>query len=58
MSWLFPDFDAACRICGTSPCVVVGGHKQPDTELCGWHFFNNREKADWETWNDEQDTEE
>jgi hypothetical protein len=34
-----PDFRCECRLCGTSPCVVVEGHEQPDTELCGTCFF-------------------
>lgn len=53
-----PDFTAECRLCGTSPCVVVVGHSKPDTELCGPHFFANQEAVDWEEWNDEPDTKE
>ena len=52
MSFYAPDFEEACRICGTSPCVVVVGHEQPDTELCGIHFFNKAWMQDWETWNE------
>lgn len=47
-----PDFDMECRLCGASPCVLVVGHKQPDTELCGWHFFNSPELSNWELWED------
>lgn len=52
MNTYHPDFDAECRICGTSPCVVVDGHGQPDTELCGWHFFHDRVMQDWSLWNE------
>lgn len=48
-----PDFDASCRICGSSPCVIVVGHIQPETELCGTHFFSDRMMRDWEEWNNE-----
>lgn len=48
-----PDFDAECRICGASPCVVVDNHPQGDTELCGIHFFSDRSMIDWELWNEE-----
>jgi hypothetical protein len=46
-----PDFDEECRICGTSPCVVVEDHPQGDTQLCGVHFFSDRLMVDWEEWN-------
>jgi hypothetical protein len=52
-----PDFDQECRICGRSPCVVVDAHKQPDTELCAWHFFHDVDRLSWETWNDNGDEE-
>lgn len=48
-----PDFEASCRICGTSPCVVVANHPVPDTDLCGPHFFHNTEMNQWEDWNEE-----
>lgn len=47
-----PDFTAECRICGTSPCVVVDGHSKPDTELCGQHFFLLPSAVNWEEWED------
>jgi len=53
-----PDFTCECRECGTSPCVVVMNHIQPDTNLCGPHFFNDHAMVDWSLWNDEpEDTE-
>jgi hypothetical protein len=53
-----PDFSAACIQCGTSPCVVVDGHIQPETELCGICFFGDRSMIDWELWNETvEDTE-
>jgi hypothetical protein len=53
-----PDFDAECRVCAASPCVVVDGHISPDTELCGVHFFHDRLMIDWELWNEpSEDTE-
>jgi hypothetical protein len=51
-TFYYPDFDSECRICGTSPCVVVAGHSQPKTELCGFHFFHSREMIDHEVWNE------
>jgi hypothetical protein len=48
-----PDFEASCHVCGTSPCVVVVGHSQPDTELCGICFFHDRLMIDWSLWNEE-----
>lgn len=53
--WHAPDFDKECRICGTSPCVIVVGHKQPDTDLCGSHFFNDKEMGKWELWNEQEE---
>lgn len=50
-----PDFDQECRFCGTSPCVVVEGHPQGETELCGPHFFRNYQMLDWSLWNDQDD---
>lgn len=53
-----PDFDEECHVCGASPCVIVEGHAQPDTQLCGPHFFHDRTMVDWELWNDQpEDTE-
>lgn len=48
-----PDFRADCSLCGSCPTVIVVGHSQPDTELCGPHFFADRLMADWTLWNDE-----
>jgi hypothetical protein len=54
----YPDFQAECRVCGASPCVVVDDHIQPETELCGQHFFHDRSMIDWNEWNEEvEDTE-
>lgn len=47
-----PDFDSECQICQATPCVVVEGHIQPDTDLCGIHFFNDPDMIDWELWNE------
>lgn len=44
-----------CYICGNSPCVVVEGHEQPQTHLCGAHFWNDPSKHDPDTWNDQGD---
>lgn len=52
MTSYHPDFDEECRLCGTSPCVVVENHPAPNTELCGRHFFNTAEAINWEEWND------
>jgi hypothetical protein len=38
--------------------VVVAGHKQPETELCGPHFFNNSAMLDWEEWNNQEENDE
>lgn len=51
MNAYVPDFDAECRVCGTSPCVIIIGHIQPDTELCGCCFFNDRSMIDPDEWN-------
>lgn len=48
-----PDFDSECTVCGSVPTVIVIGHIQPDTELCGVHFFQDRLMIDWEFWNEE-----
>lgn len=48
-----PDFEESCSICGSSPCVMVVGHVQPDTGLCGPHFFDDGRMFDWEEWNDQ-----
>ena len=50
-----PDFEASCRICGASPCVLVVNHVQGDTDLCGPHFFADDSMHDWEDWNDSDD---
>lgn len=47
-----PDFDSECRICGTSPCVIVAGHVQPHTYLCGPHFFADPQMIHWDDWNE------
>jgi hypothetical protein len=51
----FPDFEEECYVCGTKPCVVVLGHVQPDTQLCGVCFWGDPEMTDWSLWNDEDD---
>lgn len=48
------DFQNDCRICGTSPTVIVNGHKQPETDLCGPCFFNDRSMLNPEDWNSEE----
>ena len=53
-----PDFDEQCRVCGASPTVVVEGHSQPDTQLCGCCFFHDRDMIDWFLWNDKGDSNE
>ena len=50
-----PDFKAECFNCGTMPCVVIEGHIQPNTLLCGPCFFGEAVMIDWENWNDEQE---
>jgi hypothetical protein len=45
-----PDFEGVCRLCGTSPTVVVEGHTLPDTDLCGVCFFHDRVMIDWQLW--------
>lgn len=52
------DFTTECRICGTSPCVVVSDHSVPDTELCGICFFHSRFMIDPSLWNDPLETSE
>jgi hypothetical protein len=47
-----PDFDSECSICGACPTVIVTGHIQPDTELCGVCFWHDRSMVDWELWNE------
>ena len=51
-----PDFEAECRICGTSPTVVVDNHIQGETFLCGVCFFGDRLMMDWEEWNEESES--
>ncbi len=50
-----PDFTSECRICGTSPTVVVDGHPQGETLLCGICFFGDRAMIEWELWDDEEE---
>ncbi len=57
MTFYAPDFQAECRLCGTSPCVVVLSHPFPDTDLCGVCFFNSAEMLDWTEWNLQKETE-
>jgi hypothetical protein len=53
-----PDFKTECKECGATPTVVVVGHTCPATELCGFHFFLDRQMVDWNEWNNEpEDTE-
>lgn len=56
MTCYHPDFSAECRLCGSSPCVVVEDHLQPDTELCGVCFFGDRLMIDWDLWNDQPES--
>lgn len=51
---LHPNFEVECRICGTIPTVIVTTHKQPQTELCGPHFFRDASMFDWDLWNDQE----
>lgn len=51
-----PNFDGECLVCGSAPTVIVVGHIQPDTELCGVHFFHDRLMIDWEEWNEEPES--
>jgi hypothetical protein len=51
MYW--PDWEDECRLCGTTPCVIVEGHVQPHTQLCGPHFFHDHDMTDWTLWNDQ-----
>lgn len=53
-----PNFHSECRCCGTSPTVIVEGHCEPDTGLCGSCFFGDKAMYDWELWNgNREDTE-
>lgn len=52
MIFFYPDRRTECRICGTLPTVTAGGHKVPQTQLCGFHFFDAEEMKNWENWND------
>lgn len=47
-----PDFHSECQCCGTCPTVIVEGHAQPNTMLCGPCFFADRAMIDWTLWND------
>jgi hypothetical protein len=51
-STYYPDFEASCRICGASPCVVVAKHSMSNTDLCGPHFFDSVDMIDWQNWNE------
>ena len=55
MRWYCPDFEGECRICGTTPTVLVINHCLPETDLCGIHFWHDAEMAQWEDWNNETD---
>jgi hypothetical protein len=49
-----PDFESACRVCGTIPCVIVydsEARRNSETELCGCCFFSSRFMIDWNHWN-------
>jgi hypothetical protein len=50
-----PDFDGECYLCGASPTVVVEGHIVPNTQLCGPHFFRDKQMVDWDEWNNQPD---
>lgn len=50
-----PNFEEECYICGTSPTVVVENHVQPETSLCGPHFFHDPDMRDWAEWNNQPD---
>lgn len=56
-----PDFAGECRQCGTGPTVIVYDpehRRNSETDLCGVHFFNDRQMVDWEEWNNQpEDTE-
>lgn len=52
MTFYAPDFEDQCYLCGTSPTVIVVGHVQPQTQLCGPHFFDNQAMVSWEDWNE------
>jgi len=53
-----PNFENDCRICGTTPTVVVPEHPVPETDLCGICFFQDHAMIDSELWNDQiEDTE-
>ena len=45
-----PAFDVECNLCGTTPTVIVVGHSQPYTELCGPHFFHDETATQWSEW--------
>jgi hypothetical protein len=50
-----PDFQAECRICSSTPCVIVVGHPQGNTDLCGVCFFGTYQMTTWTEWNNDQD---
>lgn len=59
MTRLFsPDFKEECYKCGTSPTVIVVGHGQPHTRLCGCCFFSDDDMIDPSNWNSNGDSDE
>lgn len=54
MPFYYPNWQSECHVCGTSPTVVVAGHKVPETQLCGLHFFEGKEMSHWENWNESE----
>lgn len=55
-TFYYPNFHQSCRLCDTSPTVVVAGHEVPKTGLCGPCFFQDREMKEWNDWNQEKVT--
>jgi hypothetical protein len=52
----FPDWESECRLCDTSPCVIVFDSElrtNSATELCGTCFFADRLMIDPERWNED-----
>jgi len=52
-----PDFEANCRVCDRTPCVVVYDAESrcnSGTELCGVCFWRDRSMIDHERWNDKE----
>jgi hypothetical protein len=53
-----PDYSSECRLCETSPCVIVydpESRHNHDTLLCGYHFFQDRLMIHPEYWNDKRE---